>query len=56
MNYPECGTRIFHHEDECESWSIALRASMPALRGPVEHAINPWRNQPCQNPRTPSST
>jgi AraC-like DNA-binding protein len=35
MDFPADGTRVMHHEDERESWSFAIRAPAPPLRGLV---------------------
>jgi AraC-like DNA-binding protein len=36
IDYPEHGTQFLEHDDERESWTFALRASMPSLRGLVQ--------------------
>ncbi len=36
MVYPEHGTQYLEHDDERESWTFTLRASMSSLRGLVQ--------------------
>jgi AraC-like DNA-binding protein len=35
MDYPEQGTRVIRHDGDRESWTMAMRAPIPALRGLV---------------------